>query len=263
MSKTGNVFMDALIKSGLIVEDTAFIEWTTSDEFKFPFKRGAGFNVHAIDKGLTNLYNCIRRASEKISMDWIKQRDADLTDSVLLTWMKLNTGIIRFVDEEQVSSFIQKKFEDMTKGNADPYELITDDYKSKLNMYIVHDVIRGKFVLYTNFHRVNKEMRKITELVDILKILNYISDHRDLIEFIPLFVDNGYTVSHKEYFKCGEVVPEVSVAYRGKDIVRCEPVMKRLSGWFEEGNKINPKNNYYILANKQARQNCYLRKAEG
>lgn len=258
MSKTGSVFADALIKSGVNVSGYSYSEWGSSEDYKFPFASPGKTGAYMIDSGWTKIFNVIRRTAEKVDVDWIKSCEAVNTDNTLLTWMKSNPSLLKIINSQAAQDAYNESKPRMG-GEAQSLSLVPSDYRPGLMMYIEYDVINAEFVLKFNFNR-RSRYSDITSLVHTLDILNYITDNAGTIEFIPIRINYDFKVSHRAYRDGGEEIPEVSVPYMGRDIVKNTYAMSRLSNWVDEGNIINPRSEYFILANRDNRSKLYLRK---
>lgn len=259
MNKTGNVFMDALMESGAAVSDKTFCEWGSVEEIKFPFAPNGRLSIFPSIKSKLDVYNAVRRASDDVTLDWIIKREAINTHVALLTWMKSNTSLLRLVNDEEMGRFYKECISDYT-DDVSNYRALPSDYRSCLSLYIVYDIINAEFKLHMDFRKLTGEFREMCGIVKILDILNFVSDHRDAVEFIPIVIMTDFAVSHKAYISRGKEVSEVSVSYMGRDIMKNEVAMSKLSDWIAEGNTINPKSRYFILACRSNRSKCYLRK---
>lgn len=259
MSKTGNVFADAILKAGMVMEGKTFDLWSSYDDYKFPFE--VPKNPSRVDEDWTTLHNEVRRIAESIDMEWVNSKNAVNTDSALLIWMKSNTSILRVVDEVELSKLYNNDArERYSSGEAKSYTRLPGQFQSGLVMYIEYKVMEQKFVLHTDMRKARPIYREMLDLSSDISMLNAISDNRDRVEFIPIKINTDFSISHRSYMIGKSEVAAVSVAYAGGAILKNEDVMKRLEGWIGEGNTINPKNEYYILANKDDRSKLYLRR---
>lgn len=261
MNKTGNVFADALIKAGAIMEGKTFDEWGSVGDFKFPFSTPYRSSEFYYNNGWVDIFNVVRKTSKDVDYEWIKSREAVNTDNILLTWMKSNTSLLRIVDNNAVKKFeLSDVREYFSNSGVRSYRVIPEDYTEGLAVHIVYNVMRAEFVLVVNNIKYLKMYDTACSLTNSISILNCISEHRDSVEFIPVIINDTFTVSHRSYFIKGTEIPEVSISYVGRDITKNENIMNRLSEWLSEGNTINPRSRYFILASKGSRGKCYLRK---
>lgn len=260
MSKTGNVFADALLKAGVQTEGNSFVEWVSREDIRFPFAVATNFNSFAFVQGALSLFNYMRRNTESIAKEWLKEADAVNTDMVLHTWIKGNTGMLRLVTEDMLHKFRIKANNERWSKEAESFSVLPTTINRNFSVFIDYEVMEGRFKLYVERRRVPNELKEIRSMQNDIDVLNYISEHRDLVEFIPIFVNEGYYVSHKEYRDKGVLIKEVRVSYFGDRIMKNTEVMSRLKEWFDEGNTINPKSKYFILANKQDKHKFYLRR---
>lgn len=259
MSKTGNVIADAFLKAGMQMEGKTFDLWSSYDDYKFPFELPRNNFRVAFD--WTTLHNEVRRIADPIDMEWVNSKNAVNTDTALLIWMKSNTSILRVVDESKLSELYNKDAKERySGGEANSYSRLPGQFQSGLVMYIEYKVMEQKFVLHDDMRKARDSYKEFLDMSTKISMLNAISDHRDLVEFIPIIINTDFSVSHRSYMIGKTEVSAVSVAYSGDAIIKNDNVMKRLEGWIGEGNSINPKNEYYILANKDDRSKLYLRR---
>lgn len=260
MEKTGNVFADAMLAAGVQGEGDAFTVWASSKDYGFPFGLPREISPGGVlENGWTKIYNEVRRVAEPVDMGWFKDQNAVKTDGVLLTWMKSNKGMLRLVEDNKLSEAYRAEQDEIYKEYI-TFGKMPISYTSGLILYIKYKVIESRFVLCMDMRKARTRYSELCGKVAVIDILNWISSNRDIVEFIPIVIDLSFEISHRAYIQGKKEVPEVSVSYLGSGIANNKYAMDRLKGWFEEGNEIKPKNEYFILASKSNRSNCYLRR---
>lgn len=260
MSKTGNVFADALIKSGVQLTTGSFYEWGNDSDIKFPFRVPDGLTHVAMSTRLVEAYNAVRRTSDSIDLEWLKGKHASNTDPTILAWMKANTSLLRLVDGDKMHEFYKSRGNELLPGVSPLYHMELLNYLTYFTVRIEYSIIDASFKLRLNLTKSMGEFKPLHRMTSTIDILNFISDNRDKVEFIPIVVNKDFEISHKAYHKGNTYVPAVSVSYLGRDILKNELVISSLEKWMAEGNTINPKNKYYIIASKGKVSQCYLRR---
>ncbi len=261
MGKTGNVIADAMVSSGIEVNCGAFVEWVSKDDCRFPFVIPIGARTYLYERGYTRMYNVIRKTAEFTDTKWIHSKNALITDNALLTWMKSNASLLRIIDIDAVDKFYCDEMMDTVNDDA-YYSVMPSDYTRGFCVYIEYNVIRSEFIFHVDMTGVSGEFKEVRKMDRTIDILNWITDHKELVEFIPIVTNMDFEISHRAYRVGKTQVGEVNVSYLGDAITKNRDVMERLHGWIKEGNKINPRNTYYILASKDNGYNLYLRRAK-
>lgn len=258
-----------------VVKD--FEDYTKFEEFRLPWGNCVGEKGEAyttFQKKMMNDTNIIRNTSVQVTEELLKDLTPVFEEDYYYKFIKDKLIDCRFIclfnTENSYPGTVSKVIPDIDTDISMSYGLANVvfhfEYNSALRKFIPH------FSSYALNISIDEQMKLRGHLNGICDDTDEEKDEQFLtllhlgffekLEFIPIYIsgDDGVKVSHRAYRKDGFLIEEVISPTLGDNILNNPEIMKGLEDWLSKGMKINKRNVYVILSDKNDRSKYYLKR---